>query len=310
MYSNDDMDIDEKKSFITEHNSSFVVQPTEKKTIVFKIEDVELPASNSKNPIPLPDNANLPRVIDSILETLQIINRKYKKNSPASNTWKKYFEMKECQAILSDMFWYCLVKIDKRKHMKELKKTLLERISYNYIQVFVTVSRLDKDIFFENFYDCIAQGVFYSMFFSYPKSRSRLNSEEFKSKLFEIVSSKLTGITVSNQGYTKWTLDLGAGDALKKVAHRSMESSLNPEALPSVSGKRQAGRTLQNLRYSPIVTRYLHSKRYEAINSVPSWNMRYTLRNAGKEKDLDKKYCFYRKLAVDTERRAKERDLG
>ena len=37
-----------------------------------------------------------------------------------------------------------------------------------------TIIRADKDIFFESFYDCIGQGVFYSVFFS----RSRLNSEK------------------------------------------------------------------------------------------------------------------------------------
>ena len=66
MYSNDDMDISEKKSFITEHNTSFVVQPTEKKSIVFKIEDVDPPLQKDNTPIPLPENSNLPRVIDNI----------------------------------------------------------------------------------------------------------------------------------------------------------------------------------------------------------------------------------------------------
>ena len=308
MYSNDDMDIDNSRSFITEHNSSFIVQPTEKKTIIFKIEDVEPPDSINNNPIPLPDNANLPRVIDNILGTLQKTNPIFKNNASASTIWKKYFEMEECQAILSDMFWFCLIKVDKRKHMKKLKKSLQERISSNYVQVFITVTRADKDIFFQSFYDCIAQGVFYSMFFSYPKSRSRLNSEKFKRKLFEIVSSNLTGIKVSEQGYKKWILDLGAGDVLKRTIPRSQNSSVILVAHPIASLKKQTRRTLQNLRYSPVVARHLQSKRYEAINSVPAWSMRYTRRNMDKEKELDKKCSYYRKLAVDTERQAKERN--
>jgi hypothetical protein len=166
------------------------------------------------------------------------------------------------------MFWYCLVKLDKRPDCKDYKKSLLERISYNYVQVFVSVKREDKEYFFENFYDCIAQGVFYSMFFSYPKSRTRLTSEDFKAKLFETVSSKLTGINVNNQSYKKWTLDLGARDVLKEFAERSKDNSA-PGSLPNV-GKRQTRRTMQQLRYSPFVSRYLHAKRYEAINSVPS----------------------------------------
>lgn len=305
IFSNDDMDIEEKKAFITDHNTSYVVQPTEKKAIVFKIEDVDPPASVKGKPIPLPDNSNLSRVVDNIQETLRNINPKFT-NPKVGETWRVYFETKECKAILSDMFWYCLVKIDKRPYMKQYKRDLLERISYNYVQVFVNVPKDHKEIFFENFYDCIAQGVFYSMFFSYPKSRSRLDNEEFKSKLFAIVSRRLSGITVSNQGYNNWVLDLGAGNVLQRSAPRSQDTSLLPD-LGNTRVKRQTRRTLQNLRYSPFVTRYLNSKRYEAINSVPSWNMRYTLRNLDKEKETDRQYNYYKKLAIETERKAKER---
>jgi Protein of unknown function len=305
IFSNDDMDLQEKKSFITEHNSSFVVPSVEKKTIVFKIEDVEPPMSVNNQPIPLPENSNLPKVIDNILETLKTINPKFK-SLAVSNVWSKYFETKECKGILSDMFWYCLITIDKRNNLKEYEKSLLDRISYNYIQLFVNVSRFDKEIFFENFYDCIAQGVFYSMFFSYPKSRSRLNSEEFKNKLFEIVSSKLTGINVSNQSYNNWILDLGAGNVLKKSTPRSQETSVTHDSAQSRI-KKQTKRTLQQMRYSPLVTKYLYAKRYEAINSIPGWNMRYTLRNIEKEQELDRKYTYYKKLAIDTERNAKQR---
>lgn len=261
----------------------------------------------NNQPIPLPDNSNFPRVIDNILTTLKKHNPKFV-NQAVVSTWTRHFKSPECRAVLSDMFWYCLVKIDKRSNLAEYKKSLLDRISYNYIQVFVNVPMQDKEIFFENFFDCIAQGVFYSMFFSYPKSRFRLNSEEFKSRLYEIVSKKITGISVKNQGFNNWVLELGAGNVLKRHSG-SQGSQRSGERNLSGQSKRKTGQTLQQLRYSPLVTRYLKSKRYEAINSVPSWNMRYTVRNIDKERETEKKHSYYKKLALDTEKRSKERDL-
>lgn len=54
------------------------------------------------------------------------------------------------------------------------------------------------------------------MFFAFPKSRSRLNHEEFKSRLYELVSEKITGIAIRNYGFNNWVLDLGAGNVLDK----------------------------------------------------------------------------------------------
>lgn len=273
---------------------------------MFTIEDVEPPVGINNQPIPLPDNSNYPRVVDNILTTLKKHNPKFASSSVVS-TWTRHFKSPECRAVLSDMFWYSLVKIDNRPNLKEYKKSLLERISYNYIQVFVNVPMQEKEIFFENFFDCIAQGVFYSMFFSYPKSRFRLNSEEFKSRLYEIVSKKVTGISVKNQGFNNWVLELGAGNVLKRHSV-SQGGPRTSERFPSMKVKKQSRQTLQQLRYSPLVSRYLHSKRYEAINSVPTWNMRYTTRNIQKEKETEKKHAYYKKLAIDTEKQSKDRD--
>lgn len=304
IYSNDDMDLEQDKSFLTEANTSLIVRSDKKKYIVFKIEDVDPPSSENGQAIPLPENSNFSRVIDNILETLRKVNPKF--ISPQIvKAWRTHFSSTQCVSILSDMFWYCLVKIDKRPNLKQYKKDLLERVSQNYIQLFVNVPMHEKEFFFENFFDCIAQGVFYSMFFSYPKSRSRLNSEEFKRKLFELVSKSITGLCVKNEGFSNWILDLGAGNVLQKEAKPDTEQKLH---LPQIKVKGQTRRTLQQLRYSPLVSRYLSSKRYEAINSVPTWSMRYTVRNLEKEKDLDERYAYYKKLAIDAERNNKERD--
>lgn len=303
IYSNDDMDLSQPKSFITQHNTSFVEQKA-KKVIVFKIEDVEPPECNG-DPVPLPENSNYDKVVDSIQNTLKKINVKFK-GSKLIQAWRQHFKSKECKDLLSDMFWYCLIKLNKLQSQKSNKHSLLSRISSNYIQVFVNVPPEYKGIFFENFFDSIAQGVFCCMFFSYPKSRYRLNSEEFKSKLYEIVSKQMTGLELKSQGYKNWILELGDGNILKRQA-KSLETSLVKENLPNLKSNSQNRRKMQRMRYSPLVANYLKTKKYEAINAVPAWNMRYTVRNLDKERETEKKYSFFKKLAVDTERKARER---
>ena len=303
IYSNDDMDLTKPKSFITQQNTSFVEQKP-KKIIVFKIEDVE-PPECSGLPVPLPENSNYDKVVDSIQNTLKKINVKFK-GTKLIQTWRQHFKSKECKDLLSDMFWYCLIKLNNLKGQKSNKHSLLSRISSNYIQVFVNVPPEYKGIFFENFFDSIAQGVFCCMFFSYPKSRYRLNSEEFKSKLYEIVSKQMTGLELKSQGYKNWILELGDGNILKRQA-KSLETSLAKENLPNLKSNSQNRRKMQKMRYSPLVANYLKTKKYEAINAVPAWNMRYTVRNLDKEWETEKKYSFFKKLAVDTERKARER---
>jgi hypothetical protein len=276
-----------------------------KKLIVFKIEDVEPPSSHLNMSIPLPENSNYEKVVDSVQNTLKKTNVKFK--GPAMvQAWRDHFKSTECKDLLSDLFWYCLVKVNKLTDKKSYKQELLSRISSNYIQVFVNVPGQYKEIFFENFFDSVAQAVFCCMFFSYPKSRFRLNSEEFKSRIYEIVSKQITGLKVKNQGYRQWILELGDGNVLKRQA-RSQENSFVKENLPIAKTSSQNRRTLQNMRYSPLVANYLKDKKYEAINSVPGWNMRYSVRNMDKERETEKKYSFYRKLAFDTEKKARER---
>jgi hypothetical protein len=296
--------------------SSFHSKPRESHIIdrqnqVFKIENAIPPEVLTGNCIPLPDNANLHRVIDSVFNTLRTHNGKFQ-NKKLENRWRSYFESIECTYIISDFFWYAIIKLEKQKanpdSYKVIEGQLLDRISQNYIHLAVNVNRKDKEVFLANFYDCLAQSIFYSMFFAYPKSRSKLNNEEFKLALYELVSNKLTGIPMRNNGFDNWILDLGAGNVLENNAsYKSAPDSTKHSLLPPVR-KTDLKRKIQDIRYSPLVSRYLQTRRYEALNAIPMWNMRYTLRNIKKEKEIDRKFAHFRKLAIKTEEQAKLRD--
>jgi hypothetical protein len=64
--------------------------------------------------------------------------------------------------------------------------------------------------------DMLAQAVFYSLFYAFPKSRTKF-TDHVKKKLLMKFSKMLTGVTLSNSAtfIDKWNLDLGAGNIFK-----------------------------------------------------------------------------------------------
>jgi hypothetical protein len=60
------------------------------------------------------------------------------------------------------------------------------------------------------------------------------------------------------------------------------------------------------MRYSPLVDRYMRSKRYEGYNVVNNWKLRYTMRNP-KQKEVTVKMSKYRQLAEQTVKNTKKR---
>lgn len=65
------------------------------------------------------------------------------------------------------------------------------------------------------YFDIIAQAVFYSFFYAFPKSRSEF-ANDLKSDLINEFSHLFTGIQITNsyEYWSKWNLDLGAGNIL------------------------------------------------------------------------------------------------
>jgi len=89
-------------------------------------------------------------------------------------------------------------------------------MSKNYVNLFLTITDSSKTSFFKNYFNILSQGVFYSFFYAFPKSRDYFGNDVKKKFLLEF-SELFTGVTISNPGdyFTKWYLDLGAGNILK-----------------------------------------------------------------------------------------------
>jgi hypothetical protein len=78
----------------------------------------------------------------------------------------------------------------------------LDRIAANYVSYTIVVDPEDnkkerekKDRFFKYFYDIISQSVFFSLFYAFPKSRSKLD-EDLQRELLNIFSHLFTGMEI------------------------------------------------------------------------------------------------------------------
>lgn len=80
----------------------------------------------------------------------------------------------------------------------------------------------ENNIFFKEYFNTLAQSVFYSFFYAFPKSRSKFDNK-LKEGLLSVFSKIFTGIEISNKKayYEKWTLDLGTGNILAKKIKKS-----------------------------------------------------------------------------------------
>ena len=67
-------------------------------------------------------------------------------------------------------------------------------------------------------------------------------------------------------------------------------------------GPLKQGRGRVNMRYSPLVERYLLTHKYETMNNVRGWKMLMTQKSAS-EREADRKLKIYKALAKQIERK-------
>lgn len=195
--------------------------------------------------------------------------------------------MEHADAIISDAFWFIICKVFKKDPRYEpYQEFLLDRVAANYVSFTIVENvRLDSQIkakFFESFYDIIAQSVFYSLFYAFPKSRSLLNNE-MKRKLLNIFSRLFTGMKIKSAKYEHWSLDLGTGNILQGNAVKKTNAQREDISLADVNknkGKilKKSNRERIHMKYSPLVERYLITHKYETMNNVREWKMLLTQR--------------------------------
>lgn len=134
--------------------------------------------------------------------------------------------------MISTAFWYILLHInptfkqttkskENTNFIENMKKELLIQISNLTFEIKEkTVESLQK-IMEKIYFDIVCQGVFYSLFYAFPKSRIKFD-REFKCEVFKQISIVFKGCEVSHRSrflknwrfIDDWHLNLGAGNLL------------------------------------------------------------------------------------------------
>eukprot|EP00357_Protocruzia_adherens_P036770 CAMPEP_0114997576 /NCGR_PEP_ID=MMETSP0216-20121206/14982_1 /TAXON_ID=223996 /ORGANISM="Protocruzia adherens, Strain Boccale" /LENGTH=405 /DNA_ID=CAMNT_0002361985 /DNA_START=218 /DNA_END=1435 /DNA_ORIENTATION=- len=268
---------------------------------VLKIELAEPPRNLGIHMADLPTNVRVDRVKVNVRHTAnKALEGRLRK------LWWAEFNSTQSTAIICDSFWYVVCKLFKPGRYEKIEAFLYNRIARNYVGLFLRVDKDFKHVFFNDYYDYLAQSVFYSLFYAYPKSRTSFN-DEFKHLLLEFFSEMLTGIKVSGDSTDRWRLDLGTGDVLSQTVTARKEKKLQYASfLPDLEFKKRGkkkilakGNMVQTeLRYSPLVGHYLNTKKYEAVNSVRPWTKMLQQRKRDQEK-IDQRFDDLIKLAND-----------
>ena len=135
-------------------------------------------------------------------------------------------------AMVGDSFWFIVAFFQYNTQMKlneggEIPTKLIEaknenegilkRIAFNFFEFFIKIcedKNLNKDPIQKNFYDFIAQCVFYSIYLAFPKSRHLYNND-FKNSLTSIFAFLYNGLTLGKYNIDHWLLDLGTGNIIE-----------------------------------------------------------------------------------------------
>lgn len=102
--------------------------------------------------------------------------------------------MYENKALVSDCFWFAICKFFHEKKYEHSESELEKRIAKNYIGLFLSITdKKENDIFFKEYFNTLAQSVFYSFFYAFPKSRAKFDNK-LKEQLLTTFSKIFTGV--------------------------------------------------------------------------------------------------------------------
>jgi len=171
-------------------------------------------------------------------KTMKEITREKNENIIANRekNLRKVLEFPHINALIADSFWYIICKffklndIDENK-LKESeaykrgieeytrkKELLLDRLAANFVSFFINYRSKQKFIF-KVLSDLIAQAVFFSLFFAYPKSRSKFDIALIFDLLREF-AGLFNGPRIRCDSLaliSHWRLDLGTGDIIENL---------------------------------------------------------------------------------------------
>lgn len=191
-------------------------------------------------------------------------------------------------ALISAAFWLALVQVspvfteraspEAREFVEEWKSELTRTVADLHLKLMTDISDNFKRLLNKLYFDVVAQGVFYAMFYAFPKSRTTFN-KQFKCELFKIMSLLFKGCEVSHKSrflknwrfIDDWYLNLGAGNLL---ADSPEEQPPDPRIVfPKVSNSKSG---LKPVRFSPIMENNSQFRAFKMKNVLRPLRMSFT----------------------------------
>eukprot|EP01083_Nonionella_stella_P285836 972947_1 len=223
----------------------------------------------------LPKRVNMRAMLEASSDRLEF------EDSYHARVWKSTIGHQSSKRIVCDGFWWMIAHFFKAKSsncsISDCKSTMFDRMAENFVTLFLSVHPDDKDTIFENYYDGLAQTIFYSIQVQFTESKS-LFDERFKHRILEITSLWTMGCAPPVLSCVHWSLsskfhDRQAGSKLhspipsnRKTSRRNdltvrpnskhvstRKTSTSPGIFPrsqvSSSGRRQGEQMMRSLEH-------------------------------------------------------------
>jgi hypothetical protein len=121
-----------------------------------------------------------------------------------------------------------------------------------------------------------------------------------KRKLLNTFSELFTGVVIYSAKFASWDQSKqrsqGAGAMQKTDKSKQNKQPEMTLAELQRKGLTKSRQQKVNMRYSPLVERYLLTHQYETMNNVKGWKMQLTQRNEA-QKEVDRKFRSYQRIA-------------
>jgi hypothetical protein len=191
------------------------------------------------------------------------------------------------EALVSDAFWYFICSVIKPNEKYEAhNEFLLDRMAANYVSYTLVdhpdIEKKCKNLFFDKFYNHLAQGVYHCLKTAFPKNRNMIETADMKRKLLNSFSELFTGVVIHSAKFSKWDNKTSGQGLAGGVKSDNARLNTQPDlSLAEMQRKGLVKSTRQkiNMRYSPLVERYLLTHSYETMNNVKGRKMLLTQRH-------------------------------
>ncbi|XP_060228142.1 protein FAM227B [Meriones unguiculatus] len=188
--------LDQYKAFLKEHDKQKKIVLSDEMETEKNIEGCNFSGFKQNELTQLPRHLDAKQIYLFVLRTRNLEENLFK-------IWRNYI-LSDCSiALLHDSFWWWF--LHKFKPDKRDQDCLFDRISENYVTLFLRIPIKRKDAFFQMYPDYLAQAIYAAFQESFPESSSLFN-DEFKEDLGNTIYLWLSGLKPRSGFWNQWRL--------------------------------------------------------------------------------------------------------